>query len=144
MQIFVIGRTIQQTPKGGVWEVMGVFDDEQRAVEACKPGEWIGPLGMNGRTPDGPQPWPGAYYPHAPKWTRHCFKVNALDYRPMAFPPPGPYWCSGHGEGFAQLVAYLPAGENLRHWWPDAHDVESEPRNEIRFTEIFPQPDWWK
>jgi hypothetical protein len=39
------------------------------------------------------EPWKGP-------WIRYRFHANADDYRPVKFPPPGPYWCSGYlGDG---------------------------------------------
>ena len=31
------------------------------------------------------------------EWTRYRFRADPDDYRPIIFPPPGPYWCSGYG-----------------------------------------------
>jgi len=82
-------------------------------------------------------------------YERHRFKTSADDYRPVAFPPPGPYWCSGYTlnenleYGHAIIVAYLPKGEPLATWWPDASDVDTEERESITFTSRFPKPEWW-
>ena len=79
---------------------------------------------------------------------RWRFSVPALDYRPVEFPPPGPYWCSGYDSGdHATLVAYLPVGIAVTSpkLWPDALCVScsSEEPHEIHFTSRFPRPDWW-
>lgn len=76
-------------------------------------------------------------------YERHRFRTDPDDYRPIAFPPPGPYWCTGIGDGYSIVVAYLPAGEPLRNWWPDATEVETEQVEVIQFTSRFQCPDWW-
>ena len=76
-------------------------------------------------------------------YERHRFKTDPTDYRPVAFPPPGPYWCTGGSGDHSIVVAYLPKGEPLLRWWPDASDVETEEVEVIVFTSRFPCPDWW-
>jgi hypothetical protein len=82
-------------------------------------------------------------------WTRHRFHANADDYRPITFPPPGPYWCSGYGltgDGeltYATVIAYLPRGADPRRWWPEASNIDSEEHDQITFTDRFPCPEWW-
>jgi hypothetical protein len=79
------------------------------------------------------------------KWVRHRFKANGDDYRPVKFPPPGPYWCSGYDcAQSAVLIAYLPAGVSVHDYWPEAHDFSfSEPAEEVVFTDRFRKPEWW-
>lgn len=77
-------------------------------------------------------------------WERHRFKANEEDYRPVKFPPPGPYWCTGFGEDYSVIVAYLPEGEPVTDWWPEARDIDSEPVDKINFTSRMPRPTWWK
>ena len=74
---------------------------------------------------------------------RHRFKTDPEDSRPVAFPPPGPYWCTGSTGAHAIVVAYLPKGEPLLKWWPDAVDVETDVREVIQFTDRFVCPAWW-
>lgn len=76
-------------------------------------------------------------------YERHRFRTDPDDYRPIAFPPPGPYWCPGRGRGYSIVIAYLPVGESLLNWWPDATEVETEKVEVIHFTDRFPRPDWW-
>jgi hypothetical protein len=46
------------------WEFQGVFDDKQKAVEACRDCTYfIGPVRLNEKLPDEMKEWPGAYYP---------------------------------------------------------------------------------
>lgn len=78
-------------------------------------------------------------------WNRHRFKTSFDDDpRPVTFPPPGPWWCTGHGEGCAVVVCYLPPGVPVTDFWPEAADVETEATDEIVFTDRFPRPDWWE
>lgn len=86
---------------------------------------------------------PSVHETHA--WERHRFKANGDDYRPVKFPPPGPYWCTGTALdcSYAVVVAYLPPGEKLTDWWPEADEVESEPREAITYTDRFARPRWW-
>lgn len=76
-------------------------------------------------------------------YERHRFKTDPSDYRPVAFPPPGPYWFTGGNVDHSIVIAYLPKGESLLKWWPDAVDVESEDTEVIVFTSRFACPDWW-
>lgn len=84
-------------------------------------------------------------------YERHRFKASPVDYRPVKFPPPGPYWCSGfacsmtdENDEYSIVVAYLPVGELVTDWWPEAEDIESKPVESITFTDRFPKPAWWK
>jgi len=46
------------------WEVMGLFETEQLAFDACiNWRQFIGPLEVNKRLPDEAIKWDGAYYP---------------------------------------------------------------------------------
>ena len=76
-------------------------------------------------------------------YERHRFQTDPDDYRPVAFPPPGPYWCTGFTDEHSIVVAYLPKGEDLAKWWPDASGVETEEVEVIHFTDRFPCPDWY-
>jgi hypothetical protein len=83
------------------------------------------------------------------KWLRHRFHANPIDPRPVIFPPPGPYWCSGYGGEagkefrYATLVAYLPPDVPVTDYWPEAEQITSEERDAIRFTDRFPRPEWY-
>lgn len=87
-------------------------------------------------------------------WDRVRFQVNARDYRPVNFPPPGPYWCTGYGysqstpqKDVAIIVAYFRNGatdEEIKTFWPDAEDIDRlSTGGHIEFGERFPVPDWW-
>jgi len=78
-------------------------------------------------------------------WRVRFYEKNVEDFRPLKFPPPGPYWCSGYGDNKAILIAWLPNKEDLTKYWPDAEvDEWSDGRSPIMFTDRFPKPDWWK
>lgn len=78
-----------------------------------------------------------------PKWMRHRFRANLDDSRPVKFPPPGPWWETGWDFQCAIVVAYLPPGEPVTNWWPEAVDIESTEEAELFFSDRFPKPDWW-
>lgn len=91
------------------------------------------------------------------QWTRCRFMLpGVVDYRPLSWPPPGPFWCSGYridGTEDAPLetpivVAWLPpdmaaTADAMGRWWPEAAEIEvlgqaSEPT----FTGRFLRPSW--
>lgn len=77
---------------------------------------------------------------------RARFKADPRDYRPVNWPPPGPYWCTGSdGDGaYSIIVAYADSEDQIREFWPEASDITSEERTEYTFTDRFPEPEWWK
>jgi hypothetical protein len=77
------------------------------------------------------------------QWLRHRFRANVSDYRPIAFPPPGPYWCTGYGDDYSIIVVYMPEDGNITDWWPEAHNIDTEEVDEIVYTSRFPKPDWY-
>jgi hypothetical protein len=66
--------------------------------------------------------------------------------RPVRFPPPGPWWCSGFEafDAYAIVIAYLRPEDSVTDWWPEASHIDSEPCDRIIFTDRFPRPDWYK
>lgn len=77
-------------------------------------------------------------------WVRYRFHANDVDFRSVIFPPPGPYWCSGYGDGYSVVIAYLPKGIELTKYWPEASNVSSDEMDQIRFSDRFPEPQWWR
>ena len=65
------------------------------------------------------------------------------DYRPVKWPPPHPYWCSGESMTDFVIVAYCDSEEQLREFWPEAHGIESEERDSYTYTDRFPKPLWF-
>ena len=80
---------------------------------------------------------------NADKWLRCRFHANLNDYRPVLWPPPGPYWCSGVGDDYSIVIAYVRSEEQLMEYWPEASEIDSEERDEITYTDRFPKPKWY-
>ena len=79
------------------------------------------------------------------KWRRYRFYTESVDdYKPILWPPPGPYWCSGELETHAILVAYIPEGVDLLEYWPEAEVDDFTIETEVTFSSRFPKPDWWE
>ena len=74
---------------------------------------------------------------------RARFKQPTADYRPIIWPIKYPYWCSGTGDGYAILVAYVDSVEHLKEMWPEAMDIKTDDVSEITFTSRFRQPEWY-
>ncbi len=78
-----------------------------------------------------------------PKWIRTRFEANLDDSRPIKWPPPGPFWESGFNDQHAIVIAYVKTYDQIQEFWPEAENIEIEPRDEIIFSDRFPEPDWW-
>jgi Ni/Co efflux regulator RcnB len=76
-------------------------------------------------------------------WRRHRFYTSSEDYRPIKWPPPGPYWCSGETDDAFILIAYIPQNVKLEDYWPEAERAEFTDEDEIIFSDRFAKPDWW-
>ena len=77
------------------------------------------------------------------KWKQYRFHANENDYRPVKFPPPGPYWCSGFGDGYSIVICYLPAEASLTEFWPEANHVDETEEEKIVYSDRFAKPEWW-
>lgn len=75
---------------------------------------------------------------------RARFKGNAEDPRPIEFPPPYPWWCSGYQEEHAIIIAFADSETQILKYWPEAKDIESDEVDGVSFSDRFPKPDWWK
>ena len=80
-------------------------------------------------------------------WYR--FKTKSVDdYRPIIDMAEiqMPWWCTGYAAdgSYANIVCYLPEGEDIYKYWDDAYDIDSDLRTGITYTERFPKPDWIK
>lgn len=62
--VFVVGEYIEETPKGNLWIIVGVFDSENDAKKVCegKPNYFVGPIEKNKAFHENVD-WTGAYYP---------------------------------------------------------------------------------
>ncbi len=72
------------------------------------------------------------------------FKANPDDYRPVKWPVKYPFWCSGYGEEYSIVIAYVDTIEEIYELWPEATELDAEERKEITFTDRFPKPDWYQ
>lgn len=73
------------------------------------------------------------------------FKVLNPDYRPIKWPIPHPYWCTGYDfYDAAILVAYADSVEQILELWPDAENIITEEVDAYSFSNRFPKPDWLK
>ena len=82
------------------------------------------------------------------RWDRLRFKANNEDYRPVIWPPLGPYWCSGQGDDYYIIVAYFPHGSAnrvVKMYWPEARDIDRMQTDvELEYSDRFQEPQWWK
>lgn len=76
-------------------------------------------------------------------WRRYRFKTYADDNRPIVFNPKYPWWCSGFGNDYSVIIAYLPPTEDLEKYWDDAFDTEFTVEKKITFTDRFPRPSYF-
>jgi hypothetical protein len=61
MKIWVVGKVKIKKWK---WELCGVFDTEQAALDICTTKDhFIGPLTLNEKLHEETKPWKGSYYP---------------------------------------------------------------------------------
>lgn len=81
--------------------------------------------------------------PIKPGWVRARFDADLSDPRPVKVPAPGPWWCTGYGESYSTVVAYLRPGQDIHEWWPEADRIDTQDVDRIVFADRFPCPDWW-
>jgi hypothetical protein len=82
-------------------------------------------------------------------WTRF-YTTSADDWRPAykvedGTPGLGPYWCSGYAyePDRAIICAWVRPGTDVRRYWPEAEDIVHNEPSPLRFSDRFPEPDWW-
>lgn len=64
--VWIVGRHIQKTDQGAVWEFSGVYDTVERADSACLDETYFyGPATLNEQIPHKSVEWPGCLYPRA-------------------------------------------------------------------------------
>ena len=71
------------------------------------------------------------------------FHANPDDYRPVKWPVKYPFWCSGYGEDFSVVIAYVDSVDELMELWPEASNLDIEERESITFTDRFLKPSWY-
>lgn len=76
-------------------------------------------------------------------WLRCRFHANEDDPRPVSWPPPGPYWCTGYGEDHSVIVAYVRSFGQVKQYWPEATEIESDECDKIEYSDRFQKPDWY-
>lgn len=74
---------------------------------------------------------------------RARFKTKEEDYRPVSWPVPHPYWCTGSGDDYSIIVAYADSEAQILELWPEAYDIDAEFAESYKFTDRFPKPDWF-
>lgn len=72
------------------------------------------------------------------------FKANPDDYRPVSWPVPHPYWCTGFGNGYSIVVAYADNEQQILDLWPEARELHSTEVEGYVFTDRFEKPDWFE
>lgn len=64
MGAYIVGDYMGGESLGVIWEMVGVFTSEEKAVAACtKKSHFVAPLEMNAIAPDETVEWPDCYYP---------------------------------------------------------------------------------
>lgn len=72
------------------------------------------------------------------------FKTDATDPRPVVWPIKHPYWVTGYGEGYANIVAYADDEDEIKRNWPEAFDIDvMEETDKYVFTSRFRVPEWF-
>lgn len=72
------------------------------------------------------------------------FRANEDDPRPISWPVKYPFWCTGYGDGYAIVVAYVDEESEILKLWPEATHIDAEECEEISFSSRFPCPKWFK
>lgn len=67
MKLWIVGEVRETLGElRCVWDLVGVFDNEQLAVDACEsPMHFVGRVDVNAIAPKEPTALPGAWYPKA-------------------------------------------------------------------------------
>ncbi len=66
MTLWLVGQLKAEMPEGKAWEFQGIFDDKQKAIDACVTDYFfVGPVTLNEALPveSMTEGWPGCYYP---------------------------------------------------------------------------------
>ena len=68
MSLWVAGKVLEQNFRNTAWEFVGVYDSEEKAVDACITDyHFVAPVVLNDTAPLERLLWPGCYYPLAEK-----------------------------------------------------------------------------
>lgn len=71
------------------------------------------------------------------------FHIQDSDYRPVVWPIKYPYWCTGYGDNYTILVAFVDSIDQLFMLWPDASNINEQEVEKPTFSDRFPKPDWY-
>lgn len=66
------------------------------------------------------------------------------DSRPVKWPPPYPFWCTGETDNHEIVVGYYDNEDQIYEYYPEAFNIISNEVDEIRFSDRFERPDWWE
>lgn len=62
--VWIVGKYIKEYKEGPVWDLQGIYDTEQKAVDNCtKDNYFVGTMEMNAPISDGPAGVPDLRYP---------------------------------------------------------------------------------
>lgn len=81
------------------------------------------------------------------KLRRYRFElVGVDDPRPVTWPIPHPYWCTGYSSSDGPIiVAYGESDEYILANWPEAElPLDYEEVDGYKFSDRFPKPDWFE
>ena len=91
--------------------------------------------------------WTASAPPGVTSWDRIRFRASLEDYRCVEWPPLGPYWCSGTGDDYSIIVAYVPHGTDeatLFNYWPEMTHLDRMQEDvPLTFSDRFPKPSYW-
>jgi hypothetical protein len=61
-RVWLVGRERKQTQGDLLWGIVGIYTSEKLAVVDCTNGDYIAPVELNKKSPDGIHPFSGGYY----------------------------------------------------------------------------------
>jgi hypothetical protein len=65
MTVYVVGKVIEEVETGQVWELHGIYDNENDAVNRCLDNTYfVGSIGINKELPVEREECTEAYFPH--------------------------------------------------------------------------------
>lgn len=68
MELWIVGKYKSGEKLNVVWDFNGVFDTEEKAIEACRDSSYfVAPAILNQSLAGETMNWPNAYYPHSEK-----------------------------------------------------------------------------
>ena len=78
------------------------------------------------------------------KWIKYIFHTYSVgNTTPVYFIKEYPWWESSSNGKVTVMHAWLPAGEDLLKYWPDAHTINSFEHEKIQFDARYQKPSWF-